>query len=497
MEHSHGCCCAPPKEPARGDACCAGGDVREVVKEYYGKTLRSTSDLQTCACTTQSRPPPHIAAVLPLLHDEVASRYYGCGLTIPTTVAGLAVVDLGCGSGRDCYLLSKLVGPSGSVHGVDMTDEQLEVARRHVDFHTKQFGYDKPNVFFHKGFIEKLSMIPDNSVDLIVSNCVLNLSADKQSVLNEAYRVLRRGGELYFSDVYSDRRVPPEVSADPVLIGECIGGALYWKDFVVHAHRAGFSDPRLVEDRPMTAEGPLAEKLRGISFASATYRLWKLDGLDADWEDYGQEVVYKGTIAEQPGEFRLDRHNVFIAGQKRAVCRNTWLMLHETRLSSHFDFVSAGAQAAAAAAPRVSSGEQSEEEEEEKEEEDKDEDEEVLADEYKSTSHASESDEEQRRALQEKQQISALMKMSRDLLAIFTAKPSEERTHQPCTFGEVRTGFKAMQMLLASTLSDLIVRPTVSQIEQWTKVNYHPLFMEHPEWRVEMAMMEACTTASS
>eukprot|EP00727_Mastigamoeba_balamuthi_P008925 m51a1_g4655 hypothetical protein (341) ;mRNA; r:29154-36292 len=167
-------------------------------------------------------------------------------------------------------------------------------------------------------------------------------------------------------------------------------------------------------------------------------------------------------------------------------------------------------------------------------EEDEDEDEEVSADDYKGTSHASESDEEQRRALQEKQQISALMKTSRDLLAIFTAKPSEERAHQPCTFGEVRAGFKALQMLLAGTLSDLIVRmnalthavkagaqsreltlreklmlgipvpelenlpadrgpytaalsaimarPTVSQIEQWTKVNYHSLFMEHSEW---------------
>eukprot|EP00727_Mastigamoeba_balamuthi_P000105 m51a1_g10091 hypothetical protein (259) ;mRNA; f:907-4424 len=188
-------------------------------------------------------------------------------------------------------------------------------------------------------------------------------------------------------------------------------------------------------------------------------------------------------------------------------------------------------------------GEQSEEEEvvverkgeEEEDNEDEDEDEEVSADDYKGTSHASQSDKDQRRALQEKQQISALMKKSCDLLAIFTAKPSEERAHQPCTFGEVRAGFKAMQMLLASTLSDLIMRMNAlthtieagtqsreltlrkklmlsipvpklenlppdrrpytaalsaimarlitSQIEQWTKVNYHPLFMEHPEWR--------------
>eukprot|EP00727_Mastigamoeba_balamuthi_P001616 m51a1_g11451 hypothetical protein (155) ;mRNA; r:7908-21627 len=111
----------------------------------------------------------------------------------------------------------------------------------------------------------------------------------------------------------------------------------------------------------------------------------------------------------------------------------------------------------------VSGREQSEEKEEEEKEgkkegkEDEDEDEEVSADDYKGTSHTSESDEEQRRVLQEKKQISALMKTSRDLLTIFTAEPSEEHTHQSCTFGEVRAGFKAMQMLLAGTLSDLIV----------------------------------------
>ena len=130
-----------------------------------------------------------------------------------------SVLDLGCGTGRDVYIVSKLVGESGHVIGVDMTPEQLSVAERHKDGQMKRFGYKVPNVEFLQGYIEDLGSlgIEDGSVDIVISNCVINLSPDKEKVFSEISRVLKKGGELYFSDVFADRRVPESVYRDPVI----------------------------------------------------------------------------------------------------------------------------------------------------------------------------------------------------------------------------------------------------------------------------------------
>jgi arsenite methyltransferase len=129
-----------------------------------------------------------------------------------------------------------------------------------------------------------------------VSNCVINLSPDKNAVFREAYRLLKPGGELYFSDVYSDRRIPAELVNNTVLYGECLSGALYWNDFINKAKAAGFKDPRLVDDKPITIENQAVEILIG-HVNSATYRLFKLSELDSHCEDYGQVVIYLGTIS--------------------------------------------------------------------------------------------------------------------------------------------------------------------------------------------------------
>jgi arsenite methyltransferase len=219
----------------------------EVVKDYYGKLLQSSKDLKTSACCDGGELPPHLQPLLAKVHPEVVSKYYGCGIVVPAELGGLRVLDLGSGSGRDTYLLAQLVGASGEVVGIDMTDEQLATANAHLAWHQEQFGYARSNVRFLKGYIERLDELglEAESFDVIVSNCVINLSVDKPAVLRGALRLLKPGGELYFSDVYCDRRLPLTVKADPVLYGECLGGALYWNDFPPMAKAAGFLDPRL------------------------------------------------------------------------------------------------------------------------------------------------------------------------------------------------------------------------------------------------------------
>ena len=165
-------------------------DVQKNVSEYYGKTLTSGSDLKTNACCLggSTKFTPAEKAALSKIHPEIIKKFYGCGSPIPKGIDGATILDLGCGTGRDCYLASALVGQNGKVIGVDMTDEQLEVARKYIDYHTSEFGFSKPNVEFRKGNIEDLSSeagVQDDSIDCVISNCVINLSANKEKVFKE------------------------------------------------------------------------------------------------------------------------------------------------------------------------------------------------------------------------------------------------------------------------------------------------------------------------
>ena len=310
-------------------------------RDYYGKVLGGSADLRTDACCTAEAPAPHIRTALAAVHPEVKARYYGCGLVVPEAIEGAHILDLGSGSGQDAYILAQLVGEKGSVTGVDATPEQLAVANEHVEWHRERFGYAESNVRFVEGDIEKLDQLglEEGSFDVIVSNCVINLVADKAAVFAAAHKLLKPGGQLYFSDVYADRRVPAHLLNDPVLHGECLSGALYWGDFDRLAKEAGFADPRLVTDRPLGInDAEAAAKLEGIAFHSATFRLFKLEGLEPQCEDYGQAVRYKGTIGGAERAFDLDGHHHIEAGRMFAVCGNTWKMLAETRLAEHFEF---------------------------------------------------------------------------------------------------------------------------------------------------------------
>ena len=315
--------------------------VERNVKEYYSIHLGKTKDLKTNACCTMEKYPENIKKLLKNVNEEIKNTYYGCGLVIPDKLKNCNILDLGCGTGLDVYLLSQLVGENGQIIGVDMTDKQLNIANNWLDWHMKKFNYDKSNVIFKKGYIELLDKIDikSNSMDIIISNCVVNLSYDKRKVLEHAYRILKTGGEFYFSDVYSNKRIPENLRTDKVLWGECLSGALYWNDFINLSKECGFKDVRLVKYNKITINNDdIKEKLGNIEFYSATYRLFKLD-LEYDCEDYGQSVIYKGTINNNNNYWDLDNHHRFHKGKNMLVCGNTWKMLYDSRFKDDFEFI--------------------------------------------------------------------------------------------------------------------------------------------------------------
>lgn len=315
-------------------------NIQDNVKAYYGETLQSSGDLKTDACCTIEDTPAWLKPVLSNIHPDVTERYYGCGLLAPLALSGARILDLGSGSGRDAYALAQLAGSEGSVVGIDMTREQLAVARDTLDWHAERFGY--ANVDFIEGDIENLAALDlaPESFDVIVSNCVINLVADKGAVFRAARTLLKPGGEFYFADVYADRRLPDTLRNDPAAHGECLAGALYWNDFLTLAKAAGFADPRLVTDRPLTINSAeLRAKLSPASFHSATYRLFRIDGLEPACEDYGQGVIYRGGIANSETVFALDAHHYIERGKVFPVCGNTFRMLKESRFAPWFEFI--------------------------------------------------------------------------------------------------------------------------------------------------------------
>jgi SAM-dependent methyltransferase len=202
----------------------------------------------------------------------------------------------------------------------------------------ERFGYASANVDFRLGFIEDLRAagIEDNSIDVVISNCVLNLSPDKRAVFSEIFRVLKPGGELFFSDVFSGRRVPERFHRDPVLHGECLAGAMYKEDFRRLLRELGCLDHRTVSSRRINLDSPEVEAVIGmIDFYSDTVRAFKLD-LEDICEDYGQVAVYLGTVPENPHDFVLDDHHRFVTGKPMLVCGNTAAMLERTRFGRHF-----------------------------------------------------------------------------------------------------------------------------------------------------------------
>ena len=318
--------------------------IREEVRRYYGEILQNSDDLSTNACACASAAPPkYVIDALKNVDDEIIMRFYGCGSPIPPALAGATVLDLGCGTGRDVYVASQLVGPEGKVMGIDMTPSQLEFARSYEAAQMERFGYGHSNVEFVEGFIEDMHMIADESVDVVISNCVVNLSPFKKQLFKEVFRVLKPGGELYFSDVFCDRRVPEGFYDDPILRGECLSGAMYIEDFrrmlADYGVRA-FYDVAVEELH--IGDFRIATKLGFATFYSHTVRAVKSADLEDREENYGQTATYLGTLPENGRYFDLTDEVRLIKDRPVAISGNMATVLSQSRYAPHFKVTARG-----------------------------------------------------------------------------------------------------------------------------------------------------------
>jgi ubiquinone/menaquinone biosynthesis C-methylase UbiE len=332
-------------------------DVDKSVRDRYSSAAQAQEAALCC-------PVDYDPQFLKIIPQEVIERDYGCGDPSKYIKSGEVVLDLGSGGGKICFIASQVVGEKGRVIGVDMNDDMLAMARSAKDVVAEKTGYS--NVEFHKGKIEELRldrdlldawlqknpikseldlqrfetyqaqiskespMIPDNSVDVIVSNCVLNLveNVNKPKLFKEIFRVLKRGGRAVISDIVSDEHVPMHLQNDDTLWSGCISGAYEERDFLRAFEEAGFYGVEVLK-----MESDPWQTVEGIEFRSVTVVAYK--GKDGECWDHNEGVVYTGPFSKVMDD---DGHT-FERGERTAVCRKTYEILNKEPYSNFFHAV--------------------------------------------------------------------------------------------------------------------------------------------------------------
>ncbi|UCC67198.1 MAG: methyltransferase domain-containing protein, partial [Armatimonadota bacterium] len=233
---------------------------RAQIREYYGEAAR---EAKTDICQPVALDPGLVSHI----PEDVVARSYGCGSPVLTASLrqGEIVLDLGSGAGMECFIASRLVGPSGRVIGVDMTDDMLRFATDARSRVVERLGYD--NVTFQQGILEALP-VADERVDAVISNCVINLSPEKLKVFAEIRRVLRPGGRLVLSDIVSRSPLPPEIRFNPRLKGECIAGALTERKLLTILSKLGFVGLEVAQKSHWRS-------VDEVPFDTVTVRAWK------------------------------------------------------------------------------------------------------------------------------------------------------------------------------------------------------------------------------
>lgn len=242
-------------------------DIKKIVKKNYSKIAKSSC---SCSCKSQNQDSEKLAKSIGYSDKEIqmaseANLGLGCGnpIALANIKEGDTVLDLGSGAGFDSFLAVRKVGKSGRVIGVDMTDEMLEKARRLAN----KYGFT--NVEFRKGDIEELP-VDSESVDVIISNCVINLAPDKLKVFKEAYRVLKKTGKMYVSDIVLLEELSCQQRADEKLIAGCVGGALLKEEYLKIIEDTGFNYKILHEDKDISKT-----QYNGIDLESLKVEIYK------------------------------------------------------------------------------------------------------------------------------------------------------------------------------------------------------------------------------
>lgn len=292
---------------------------RLTVREFYGDAAEQPKAELCCPVQPEAEDLEHIPS-------EVVERFYGCGS--PVSAAALApgetMVDLGSGAGIDCFIAAKKVGETGQVYGIDMTEQMLAVARDCQPKVATALGFDA--VEFRRGYLEQIPL-DDATADVVTSNCVINLSADKPRVLREIWRVLKDHGRAVIADIVSDREVPPKMRADGQLWGECISGALTEEVFLSALERAGFYGVAVLKKTPW-------REVEGCQFYSVTVRGYKFEK-KAGCQYVGQHAVYLG-----PQKAVIDEEgHLFPRGVPVEVCTDTAAKLSNRPYAGSFVLV--------------------------------------------------------------------------------------------------------------------------------------------------------------
>ncbi|MGR3221273.1 MAG: methyltransferase domain-containing protein, partial [Candidatus Anammoxibacter sp.] len=292
---------------------------RKSVRDFYGNAAETPQEDLCCPTKNAKEDTNHIP-------QEVLDRFYGCGSPITTAnvAEGETVVDLGSGAGIDCFIAAKKVGANGKIFGIDMTDEMLKVAKNSNKIVAKNLGYDV--VRFKKGFLEDIP-VDDNTVDLITSNCVINLSPDKKSVFGEMWRILKDHGRIVISDIVSLTETPDYLRANKRLWGECISGSLTEDEFIAYLEQVGFYGIQ-------TLHKVFWKEVEGYPFYSVTVRGYKFEKTD-ECVYTGQKAIYRGPLKAVMDE----EGHLFPRNKAIEICTDTASKLNNMPYAGQFTIV--------------------------------------------------------------------------------------------------------------------------------------------------------------